>query len=487
MSDQSPIVLDFGSFSSKAGVSGASSPASVFYTAESLKTPPIVRGRIREWDQMEELIAKGIKKALVKDHNQDSQSILMVDSIHREFEDKKMISEILFESHNSTSVFFELDALLSLYSTGNTQGLVVSSGAGYSCAVPIYDGKILGPAIHNMNIAGQDISCYLKSNLPEKLDPVLEQIKKNACYVAYDFELEVEEYEVNTDSSIKYEYVLPDGNFFLLQDERFKSPEILFQPVLRGEYYRKVKDNHYNSIMLRGLPYLAYAAAMDCERDLRLSILSNVVLSGGSTMLKGFVERFEKELSFYHCDVKLICEKDRELNSWLGGSLMASLPDYHNSFVTKDEWNEAGIEVFRRKYPPMTQMYGFAEKCHIREFEWNNQARRRVLDEKISENKFEEQREELLNLRSDLLELKVELFDAVDAKTRLESQLEDSQNEVSILKKNLLESTELREKAQRELDHMKDINQGTTRAAMFLLFASSISIAVTVSLYFRNR
>ena len=62
--------------------------------------------------------------------------------------------------------------------------------------------------------------------------------------------------------------------FFQLGPERFRAPEILFNPELIGQEYAGVHQVVVDSINRVDL-------------DLRKSLFSNVVLSGGSTLCKG--------------------------------------------------------------------------------------------------------------------------------------------------------------------------------------------------------
>jgi len=62
--------------------------------------------------------------------------------------------------------------------------------------------------------------------------------------------------------------------------ERFRAPEILFNPELIGEEYAGVHQVVVDSINRVDL-------------DLRKSLFSNIVLSGGSTLCKGISCSFE--------------------------------------------------------------------------------------------------------------------------------------------------------------------------------------------------
>jgi len=71
------------------------------------------------------------------------------------------MTEIMFENFNVPSLYISISAVLALYSSGRTTGIVVDSGAGVTNTVPIYEGYSLPHAIMRMNLAGSDLTDYL--------------------------------------------------------------------------------------------------------------------------------------------------------------------------------------------------------------------------------------------------------------------------------------------------------------------------------------
>ena len=51
--------------------------------------------------------------------------------------------QILFETFNTPAFYVSIQAVLSLYASGRTTGIVFDSGDGVSHVVPIYEGKAL--------------------------------------------------------------------------------------------------------------------------------------------------------------------------------------------------------------------------------------------------------------------------------------------------------------------------------------------------------
>ena len=51
------------------------------------------------------------------------------------------MAEVMFESFNIPQLYINIQAILSLYSTGRTTGVVLDSGDGVTHIVPVYEGE----------------------------------------------------------------------------------------------------------------------------------------------------------------------------------------------------------------------------------------------------------------------------------------------------------------------------------------------------------
>ncbi len=85
-------------------------------------------------------------------------------------------------------------------------------------------------------------------------------------------------------SSIDKSYELPDGNIITVGNERFRTPEVLFQPSLIGKEASGIHDCTFQTIM-------------KCDVDIRKDLYQNIVMSGGTTMYPGIADRVAKELT----------------------------------------------------------------------------------------------------------------------------------------------------------------------------------------------
>ncbi len=237
-----------------------------------------------------------------------------------------------------------MQAVLSLYASGRTTGLVVDSGDGVTHVVPVYEGFAITHAISRIDIGGRDITEYLRRLLRTRgysltssaEREIVRDIKERLCYVALDPDKELS--LADKVSAIEKQYTLPDGEVITVGAERFLAPELFFNPGAVGSEEPPLHE-------------LIYQAIQDCDIDLRPHLYNNIVLSGGSTMFPGLKERLHKELVALvpeSMDVKIVAPPERRYSVWIGGSILASLKTFSKMWVTRKEYSEQGPKAVYR-------------------------------------------------------------------------------------------------------------------------------------------
>merc|ERR1711937_987581 len=183
--DTAALVVDNGSGMCKAGFAGDDAPRAVF---------PSIVGRPRHQGVM---VGMGQKDAYVGDEAQSKRGILTLKypvehGIITNWDDMEKIWYHTF--YNELRVAPQ--AVLSLYASGRTTGMVMDSGDGVSHNVPIYEGYALPHAILRLDLAGRELTNYLMKILTERgysftttaEREIVRDIKEKLCYVALDFE-----------------------------------------------------------------------------------------------------------------------------------------------------------------------------------------------------------------------------------------------------------------------------------------------------------
>jgi actin-related protein len=140
--------------------------------------------------------------------------------------DREKMTQIMFETFNVPYLYIGNQAVLSLFASGRTTGVVLESGDGVTSAVPIHEGEALSENIISFNYAGRDLTEYLTKILGDRGHSfrttgereTVKEIKEKLCYVALDFEQGLQ--TAAQSSALEKSYELPDGQFITISNER---------------------------------------------------------------------------------------------------------------------------------------------------------------------------------------------------------------------------------------------------------------------------
>lgn len=309
---------------------------------------------------------------------------------------RERMCQLMFEQFNVPGLYISTSSVLSLYAAGRTTGVVLDIGDRTSDFVPIYEGFCVTHAIERLDMAGRNVTQQLKKQLIESnrgtlqnceqliTDNVVDEIKRKHCYVALEHEHTLARLEHHRkmktnqrhrqqiqdgDSQNQQQqqqdqddkedafgsskskrksklddcvYQLPDGQKIKIDAKlRFDAPEMLFRP------WRYVEPG----MEVEGIHRLLYESITKCGSDLRKEMTGNIILSGGSTLFSGFIDRLELEMDqltpIVYQPVNVLAPKERQNGAWIGGSILASLNTFHhqNAWIQKREYNESGPQI----------------------------------------------------------------------------------------------------------------------------------------------
>ena len=244
----------------------------------------------------------------------------------------------MFERFNVPSLYFANRAVLALFSIGQPTGIVLDSGYGITHVIPVYNGKSIKNATQTLEIGGNDVTYYLAKLLSEKgysfttkaEIEIIREMKEKLGFLSL-YPNDSNAYYPNLEKL----YELPDGQSIHLSTERFNCAEILFQPNLIELNCPGIDDLLFTSINL-------------CAADIRKHIYQNIFITGGNTKLKGFVQRLEQSIPNYFPEYTNVIIRKPDMPSWLGGSILASLPIMDNLWIHKSSYEEYGERIIHQ-------------------------------------------------------------------------------------------------------------------------------------------
>ena len=304
---------------------------------------PIQRGVFIKDDDIQLIFEYILTQLGLNTQQMKEHPLLITEPINNKLSNSEKISEILFEKMNIPSLIFAKQPLLSLISLGYSTGVVLESGSDITQSCVSYEGYLIENSFYRYDYGGKDVSNILKILLKQNNPSinskvfdnikVINEIKENQCYIK-TLKDENEDFV-----SISSDYILPDGNKLVLNDEKILAPEILFNNKLIFAEYLTFHEMVINSIN-------------KVDINIKNKLYKIIILSGGNTKFKGIEEKMKTNLSYLMprgVDIKIRTQINPELNCWNGGNIIASLNTFNKMLVNKKEWDECGKNIIHIK------------------------------------------------------------------------------------------------------------------------------------------
>ncbi|GAA6040943.1 hypothetical protein JCM8097_003200 [Rhodosporidiobolus ruineniae] len=339
----------------------------------------------------------------------EEQPFLATETSWNSKENKEKMAELAFEKWQAPAYYAVDKAVMSAFAAGKGSALIVDVGEELMTVTPIYDGFVLRKAIQKQPVGGALLSEILLSSLqnnqppipatphylvktkqavdpnqparaslhddrfPNPSDPsaptspsyhqlqqmrLMHELKESVCAV-----LTPHWDDATAQGKPTRPFEFPDGFNTYLGLQRLTVPEVLFNPqrFLPQEIASRplppsasTIPSHPYSALQPLVTGLIRASLVQIDPDLQATLLSNVVVTGGTTLIPGFVDRLQAELGAFAPSMKVkihaaSTSAERMHSAWLGGSILASLGTFHQLWIGKDEYQEVGASVVHRR------------------------------------------------------------------------------------------------------------------------------------------
>ncbi|KAL8618987.1 Actin-like 6A [Nucella lapillus] len=338
-------------------------------------------GMVEDWDVFEKVMDYVYNRSIKSESC--LHPLLMSEPAWNTKAKREKLTEIMFEKYNIPAFFLCKNSVLSAFANGRSTALILDSGATHTSAVPVYDGYVLTQGIVKSPLAGdfiakecgklmEDLNVEVvppyvissKEAVGDKAPPKWkrkENIDVTKSFHSYmekdvfqDFAASILQvcdspYDTSVVESMPaVHYEFPNGYNQDFSHERFKVCEGLFDPSV-------IKEAQGNSML--GVGHVVTTSVGMCDIDIRPSLYGGVIAVGGNSLIQGFTDRLNRDLSNKtppSMRLKIIAaasSAERRFSSWIGGSILASLGSFQQMWVSKQEYEEGGKCCVERKCP----------------------------------------------------------------------------------------------------------------------------------------
>ncbi|KAI1289365.1 Actin-like protein 6A [Halotydeus destructor] len=339
-------------------------------------------GMIEDWDLFENMLDTVYKRHVRSDSK--LHPVLMSEAAWNIRQKREKITEIMFEKYDIPAFFLVKNAVLAAFANGRPTGLVLDSGSSQTSAIPVHDGFVIQQAIVKSPLAGDYITAQCRNMLEEKgvevIPPYMiaakEQVKDGE---AAKWTKKTNLPEVSKSwNNVMIKQVIQDFQSTVLQvcDTPFEKDQLEVMPTMHYEFPNgyhqdfgterfQIPEALFDTSNIKGVPgslmgvgQVVTTSVGMCDIDIRSSLYSSVIVTGGNTLLTGYTDRLSRDLSTKTpaaMRLKIVNQSnttaERKYGAWIGGSILASLGSFQQMWISKQEYEEGGKSQVDRKCP----------------------------------------------------------------------------------------------------------------------------------------
>lgn len=323
----------------------------------------------------------------------EEHPLLMTETAWNTPKNREKAIEIAMESWGCPAFWLARNSVLAAFGAGKATALVIDVGASTASVLAIHDGLILKKSVQKSPLAGNWLSSQIRTlfEAPENnveltphymingKTPVDAGAPAQATFRKFDKQpsasfraLEEERvltefkesvvqvwtgpgrlYSQTHNGATNFEnsrgqpgrvFEMPDGSNRMWGPERFAVAEGMWEPSATDPTIQKSW----------AMAEMVKASVNAVDMDLRAQLLQNIVVTGGTTLLNGFVDRLNNELVAMYPSVRVKIQAagltaERRFGSWIGGSILGSLGTFHQMWISSKEYAEFGANVVEKR------------------------------------------------------------------------------------------------------------------------------------------
>ncbi|RUP45132.1 actin-domain-containing protein [Jimgerdemannia flammicorona] len=369
--------------------------------------------KVEDWEAVEQIWNYAFQTRLRVDTTE--HPLLCTEPAWNVRENREKMAELAFEKYGFPAFYLAKDAVMTAFAAGRATALVLDSGGGMTSAVPVYDGYVLKKGILRQPLGGDFISEQIAEQFKRDFNIIITPQylveKKNFVDVGQPADVKLRDRPGTTESYHRYQQMVswvavveifltetdlhgsmelligylpsfmllppcyvedhhilmnittavavrpqkpfefPDGYNYNFGPERYRAPEIMFQPrefiFKRGQLRRRPAPVAFQQ---RGRHRWEYALA----RVYRAAQLRSAASCARTAISNIFMfPHFSRyDILFTQSKMKIHAagnQTERKCSSWLGGSVLASLGTFHQLWVSKKEYEENGASIVEKK------------------------------------------------------------------------------------------------------------------------------------------
>ena len=273
-----------------------------------------------------------------------NQTVLVTQPFHSNI--MTQLGQMLFSTYGIKEIVPAFQPLLNCISGGVQTGLVVDIGFQLTQITPIIIGNIVVDGVRVVDLGGWDITDLLHRLLWDKGSfeglqestgistlGIAEMIKENYGFVSRDPVAAME--EQRRGGGIRFPLLLNES--IAVSAERFLGPEVLFGPQ------EKAVDP---------LDKLIFDVVSNYDSTIQQALLSNILLTGGTSLLPGLAERLYEELvrRFINYNYKIEITPFAKYGSprysvFFGAAKLGAIEIPDSMKISRIDYKRSGIQI----------------------------------------------------------------------------------------------------------------------------------------------